>query len=79
MRETHDYLTDRKESLQAIKDYLLSLLKKRKQTSETTKELEETLKSETTEELQKKQEENFLNKMKKKLFDQTQIQKENNN
>ncbi|MDR0860136.1 MAG: hypothetical protein LBO09_04035 [Candidatus Peribacteria bacterium] len=74
------YLTERKESLQAIKEYILSLLKKPKEKeNQTKKELEDTLKSKDEKELQKQKEESFLDKMKKKLFDQEENKKQEKN
>jgi hypothetical protein len=67
------YLEERKQSLQTIKEYLLSLLKKNKKTGQqTSKELQDTLNSKNKEELTKKQEENLWEKMKNKLFNKTQ-------
>ncbi|MDR3169966.1 MAG: hypothetical protein LBU27_09900 [Candidatus Peribacteria bacterium] len=82
LRTTH--LTERKASLQAIKDYLLSLLKKRKQqiNNETTKQLQDTLESNTKAELEKKQTESRIDKMKKKaqeLFNTDEKQEQNKN
>jgi hypothetical protein len=76
------YLTDRKTSLQAIKDYVLSLLKKRKQQTndETTKQLQDTLESNTKKELEEKQTESRIDKIKKKtqeLFDADEKQEQN--
>ncbi|MDR2191203.1 MAG: hypothetical protein LBP53_08850 [Candidatus Peribacteria bacterium] len=78
MQENPLYPNERKTSLQAIKEYILSLLKKKQSFHETTKELEDTLNSESKEALQQKQEQNFREKMKKKLFEKEKAQNTSN-
>jgi hypothetical protein len=79
MEETSEntHLNERKTSLQAIKEYLLSLFKKTPP-HPIKQEIEDTLTSKNKAELEKKQE-SFLEKMKKKLFEKNEPTEEKNN